>query len=110
MAHQVTLFDKSGQPIGNSAVSRTPQEILTPQFRASYNITHTYRNSIKNIDKWVNSVDSRSGGEVNSIKGIQVKYNSNGTMSLRKGTEKPLENISPQNYMKIMYDIMLTQK
>lgn len=110
MAHQVTLYDKSGKPIGNSAVQRTRQEMDTPEFRSSYNITHSYRNSLQNPGKWMNVVDSKSGNGVNSIKGIQVKYNDDGTMSLKKGAQKPLENITPQKYMQVMYDLMLPKQ
>lgn len=110
MAHQVTLYNKNGQPIGNSAVQRTPQEMSTPEFRSSYNITHSYRNSLQNPGKWMNVVDSKSGNGVNSIKGIQVMYNDDGTMSLKKGTQKPLENITPQKYMQVMYDLMLPKQ
>jgi len=106
MAHKVILYDKNNQPLGESAVTRTPQEMKTKEFKSSYNITHSYRNAIKNPGKWMTTVNTKSGGDVRDTKGISVKYNNDGTMSLKKGTSV-MENITPQQFAKIMYNEMI---
>lgn len=117
MAHKVNVYDADGKPLGLSEVSRSAQEMETSQFKSSYNITHTYRNAVNNVGKWMNVVDSggkmnkRGQGEgINSIKGYNVRYNKDGTIDLRKGKYPPLKGLSPKEFEQIMYDLMLNKQ
>lgn len=109
MAHKVLLYDKDGQPLGESAVSRTPQEMNTKEFKSSYNITHSYRNAIRKPNEWVPTVNTKSGLDVRPTSGMMVKYNNDGTISLKKGESK-LENLTPQQFAKVMYEEMIGEK
>lgn len=52
LTHKVRVY-KDGKPLGVTAMTRTRQEMNSPEFKKSYQIGHIYRNAVQQFGDWV---------------------------------------------------------
>ena len=103
MPHRVLITDKDGKAIGNTSVSRSPQELKTPVFKKAYEINHVYKNAVNNFGDWVTATGNYSGSR--QLKGLQIRQNEDGTFQFRKG-KLVSDKMTPGEYANEMNNIM----
>lgn len=108
MPHRAILKDADGKVVnGNVSVSRTKQEIESPEFKKAYEINKTYIGALSNLGEWVIPKGVYSGSK--RLKEFRVRYNEDGTISMKKGTNGQPENMSLADYQNNMDAIMSDQ-
>lgn len=82
MAHRAIVKDKDGNIIGNTAVSRSHEEMNSPEFKAASLLTFSYRNAVLNSGEWtpIGTTESPS----RNLKGAKIKYNYDGSVKIKK--------------------------
>lgn len=105
MPHRAILKDKDGNIVtGNAAVSRTKQEIDSPEFKKAYEINKTYIGAVSNLGEWVVPKGVYSGSR--KLKEYRVMYNEDGTISMKKGKNGVPEKMSLSEYQNNMDQII----
>ena len=99
IAHKVNVYDKDGKALGQTAVTRSAQEIKDPKFQKAYQITHIYRNAVNNFNDWVKPTN---------IKNTKVKFKDNGLFDIEYNgkTYNDLNNYQNQ----IILDEIMTKQ
>ena len=99
MAHKVNVYDEDGKSLGQSAVTRTAQEIKDSKFQKSYQMTHIYRNAVNNFNNWVTP---------SSVKNTKVKFKDNGLFDIQYNGQL-YEDLDNAQYQIFLDEIMTNQ-
>lgn len=94
MAHKVLVYKKEDgerKLLGKSAVSRTNEEMNTPEFRASSLLTFSFRNAVLNSGEWTPLGTQQSSAK--NLNGSKIKYNYNGTIDIKTPKGELYENL-----------------
>lgn len=100
MAHKVIVYDEDKKPIGNAAVSRTKQELETPEFKKAYIIHHVYQNAAQKYGDWITPNKY--------IKNTKVKMNEDSTFSIEYNG-KTHDGLNAAEYQKALDYIITNQ-
>ena len=99
IAHKVNVYDKDGKALGQTAVTRSAQEIKDPKFQKAYQITHIYRNAVNNFNDWVKPTN---------IKNTKVKLKDNGLFDIQYNGQL-YEDLDNAQYQIFLDEIMTKQ-
>jgi hypothetical protein len=53
LTHKVEIIDDKGNSLGQAPMTRSKQEMDTPEFKKSYQISQVYRNAVEKFGDWV---------------------------------------------------------
>lgn len=78
LTHKIEVLDNKGKSLGQTAMTRTKQEMETPEFKKAYQISHVYRHAINNLDDWViPSATNNFKVKIKSNGLFDIEYNGN---------------------------------
>jgi hypothetical protein len=108
MPHRAILKDAKGNVVsGNAAVSRTKQEIESPEFKKAYEINKTYIGALSNLGEWVIPKGVYSGSK--KLKEYRVMYGEDGNIYMKKGTKGKAKKMTIGEYQDNMDEIISDQ-
>jgi len=96
LTHQVSVKDAEGNSLGQAPMTRTRQEMSTPEYKRSYQIGHIYRNAVERFGDWVIPT---------AVKGMKIKFKENGLFDINFNGNN-YEDVSGPEYEMMMSDAM----